>query len=325
MNNNNMIGRNVLITGGAGFIGSHLADHLISCGNHILSIDNLVNGSLKNIEQHNGTENFKFFKIDLLDFSKLEAFFSDNKIDVVFHLAANSNIQLGSEDLEVDLKNTFMTTFNILRCMKKFNLKELVFASSSAIYGESEGKLSEDYGPLFPISFYGSAKLASEAYVSAFCENFEIKAWIIRFPNVVGERLTHGVIYDFINKLSKNPSALHILGDGKQTKPYLYVKDLIDAICFTYKKSKEKINYYNISADSTTSVERIAEIVIKVMNLKNVTLEYKGSDRGWVGDVPMFSYNTTKVKSLGWAPRMSSDAAVKLAVERELIHRGLVN
>jgi len=314
----------VLVTGGAGFIGSHLVDKLLEVGLKVVCIDNFTLGNKKNLHKALRNPNFKLCIFNLLEIQELKKLFNKESFDIVFHLAANSNIQLGSVELQTDYKNTFLTTFNVLNCMKEYNVKQLIFSSSSAIYGEAGEHISEDYGPLFPISFYGSAKLASEAYISAFCENFSINAWIIRFPNVVGDRLTHGVIYDFINKLSKDPSGLQVLGDGNQRKPYLYIDDLLDAIFFIYQNTNKKINYFNLAAKSTTSVQKIAEIIIEKMDLKNVDIKFTGSDRGWIGDVPRFSYDTTKINNLGWEPSMTSDEAIILAVQKELTHRGLL-
>ena len=233
----------ILITGGAGFIGSHLTDFLLKKSNNVVCVDNLSNGREDNLKEAKLNKGFKFYNFDLLDQSRLNELFENNNFDLVYHLAANSDIQAGSRDVEVDLKNTFMTTFNVLSCMKKYNVGKIIFASSSAIYGELEETLVEDSGPLLPISNYGAAKLSSEAYISAFCTNYNIKTWIIRFPNVIGWRLTHGVIYDFLNKLEKNSSELIVLGNGKQQKPYLYIDDLLIAIDCIYEKTKYKVNY----------------------------------------------------------------------------------
>ena len=229
-------------------------------------------------------------------------------------MAANSDIQLGASNLSVDLDKTFMTTFRILECMRYHKVKNFVFASSSAIYGEHSGPLSEDSGPLLPISFYGAAKLASEAYISAFCENCAMRAWIFRFPNVVGGRATHGAIYDFINRLKKDPNELLILGDGTQEKPYLHVSDLIEGILFGWEKSHERINFFNLGVEDTTTVTKIARIVVEEMGLSKVSFNYTGGDRGWVGDVPRFQYNLEKIKGLGWKALKSSDEAVRSAV-----------
>ena len=217
----------VLVTGGAGFIGSHLVDRLLAKGDKVVCVDNFLLGKKEHLKNALGSERFRMYAFDLMELEKLDEMFREEKFDMVYHLAANSDIKLGHSKIRRDLDNTFLTTFNVLACMKEHDVKEILFASSSAVYGELNEPLSESSGPLFPISLYGASKLASEAYISGFRENYGMKAWIIRFPNVIGWRLTHGVIYDFLNRLEVNKSELLVLGDGKQQKPYLYIDDLI--------------------------------------------------------------------------------------------------
>jgi len=316
---------NILVTGGAGFIGSHLIDRLMKLNHSVVCIDNLSLGSPKNIQQLFQYANFRFYLIDLLEKEQLLNLFKNYSFDIVFHLAANSDIQQGIRDWSIDLSNTFLTTFNILECMSKTNVKKIVFASSSAIYGESVSLLNEDRGPLFPVSCYGAAKLASEGYISAFCEAQNGQAWILRFPNVVGERSTHGVIFDFIRKLEHNSSRLEVLGDGLQQKPYLYVKDLIDAMIFVWEMSSEKINYFNVGVRSATTVRSIAQMVIEEMSLENVKISYSDSKKGWVGDVSKFAYDLSKIHALGWAASTPSDEAVRKAIKAELFNRRYIN
>jgi UDP-glucose 4-epimerase len=197
-----------LITGGAGFIGSHLADKLLEKGYEITVFDNLSLGRLDNIKEAMGNKNFKFIEGDILDKDKFFEVFKKENFDVVFHMAANSDIAKSLTNPDIDFNNTLSTTYNTLLAMKEFGVKKIVFASTSAIYGETGVKVTENFGPLFPVSHYGASKLASEAYISSFCENYGMQAWITRFPNVVGERSTHGVIRDFIQKLKKTPDTL---------------------------------------------------------------------------------------------------------------------
>ena len=212
----------ILVTGGAGFIGSHLCDALLARNHQVTAIDDLSLGSIKNIAHLKNVGNFSFVESDLLDLPSLRQLFEENSFDMVFHLAANSDIQKGGMDPEVDYNLTFKTTYRVLQCMKEYGLKKLFFSSTSAIYGETSEVLKENYGPLQPVSNYGASKLASEAFISAFSASYEIQTWITRFPNVVGERFTHGVIYDFINRLRDEPTVLRVLGNGEQYKPYLY-------------------------------------------------------------------------------------------------------
>lgn len=307
----------ILITGGAGFIGSHLCDTLINGGNKVTVIDNLILGLKSNIEHLFSNKKFKFYNEDILNIEKVKEIFSDGDFDMIYHLAANSDIQKGGKNPDIDYKLTFKTTFIILQLMKEFNIKKLFFASTSAIYGETNDNLTENYGPLRPVSNYGAGKLASEAFISAFSSTYNIQTWITRFPNVVGERFTHGVIYDFVKKLKKDPRELEVLGNGEQCKPYLYVKDLIDGILFVINHTNDRFNVYNLGADSRTKVKEIAAMVIEEMGL-DATIRYTGGDRGWVGDVPEFKYDLTKINSLGWKAKYSSNESVHLAIQKAL-------
>ncbi len=308
---------NILVTGGAGFIGSHLDDALIARGHQLTIVDNLVLGRKENIEHLIGNPNFRFIEADLLDMPKMREVFTEGKFDMVYHLAANSDIQKGGKDPMVDYNLTFNTTFNVLQLLKEFEIKKFFFASTSAIYGETYDVLNEDYGPLKPVSNYGAGKLASEAFISAFSSTYGIQTWITRFPNVVGERFTHGVIYDFIKKLRNNPEELEVLGNGEQCKPYVYVKDLVEAILYVIDHASDKYNVYMIGSDSRTKVKEIAAMVIEEMGL-NAKIRYTGGDRGWVGDVPEFRYDLTKINKLGWTAPHNSNESVRLAIQKAL-------
>ena len=307
----------ILVTGGAGFIGSHLCDVLIADGHNVTVVDNLVLGKVENIEHLINNPNFRFFKEDLNNGHAMDMIFMDGEFDMVYHLAANSDIQKGGKDPMVDYQLTFNTTFNVLQMMKKYEVKKFFFASTSAIYGETYDVLNEDYGPLKPVSNYGAGKLASEAFISAFASTYHIQTWITRFPNVVGERFTHGVIYDFIHKLQNNPNELEVLGNGEQCKPYVYVKDLVAGIQFVINNSNEPYNVYMLGSDTRTKVKEIAAMVIEEMGL-NASIRYTGGDRGWVGDVPEFRYDLTKVNNLGWQASYDSNGAVRKAIQMAL-------
>jgi UDP-glucose 4-epimerase len=313
---------NILVTGGAGFIGSHLIDALLEAGHYVQTIDDLSLGTLDNIRHLDGHPRFRFHPRDVLEHEPINQVFREGSFQCVFHMVANSDIQAGARQTDLDLRRTFLTTFSLLQCMKEFGVKKLVFASTSAVYGEKDEVLHEDIGPLFPISFYGAAKLASEAYISAFGANFGIQSWIFRFPNVVGERTTHGVLHDFISALEKNPRRLTILGDGTQCKPYLYVKDLVEGMLFSWERSSEALNYFNLGVETSTTVSQIAHFVVEAMGLKHVELHYTGGNRGWVGDVPRFRYDLSKIHGLGWKARRTSDEAVQRAIKAELERRG---
>jgi len=306
----------VLVTGGAGFIGSHLCDALLYRGHHVSIVDDLSLGRIENIEHLKNNQDFRFFNEDLNNLAAMRPIFSEG-YDMVYHLAANSDIQKGGMDPSVDFRKTFHTTFNVLQMMKEYGIKKFFFASTSAIYGETYDMLNEDYGPLKPVSNYGAGKLASEAFISAFSANEDIQVWITRFPNVVGERFTHGVIYDFIHKLQANPNELEVLGNGEQCKPYVYVKDLVDGILYVIDHANEKYNVYMLGTDTRTKVKEIAAMVIEEMGL-DATIRYTGGDRGWKGDVPEFRYDLTKVNNLGWIAPHNSNESVRLAIQRAL-------
>jgi UDP-glucose 4-epimerase len=314
----------ILITGGAGFIGSHLCDELIEQSHSVIAVDNLILGREENIAHLLVHPNFKFIKGDILDTEFFDTVFAENKIDIVFHMAANSDIRKGGQNPLVDYQLTFMTTFNVLQCMKKYNVKQLIFASTSAIYGETTDLLSEDYGPLLPVSNYGANKLASEAYISAFSANYDIQTWITRFPNVVGERFTHGVIYDFVKKLKINPKKLEVLGNGEQYKPYMYVKDLVSGIIYVWKNSRERLNIYNLGVESRTKVKEIAQMVIEELK-SDANIVYTGGDRGWIGDVPEFKYDLSKIHKLGWYAQYASDEAVRISVKKAIEYENNLN
>lgn len=239
---------------------------------------------------------------------------------VVFHFAANSDIRRGIEETDLHLKEGMVITHNVLEAMRINKTTKIVFSSSAPIYGETPVMpLPEDYGPLFPISLYGASKLASEGFVSAFCHTFNMQAWIFRFANIVGKRMGHGVIFDFIDKLGRNSHELEILGNGRQRKPFVYVEDCIDAILFGSNNSNNGVNAFNIGCSTSTDVATIAKMVVDEMGLKDVEFKYTGGDRGWPGDVPQLRFNVEKLSRLGWKAKHSSDEAVRKAISDLLL------
>src|SRR5262249_28725469 len=305
-----------LVTGGAGFIGSHLCDRLLARGDEAWCVDNLDLGRRRNIAHLESSNVFHFIEQDVLDRERLAALFAEAKFDLVFHLAANSDIAAGTRDTELDFRLNELTTLAVLEAMRRHRVRRLFFASTSAIFGEADAVLHEDFGPLAPISFYGASKLAAEAYISTYAHRFDLAAVVLRFPNVVGERATHGVIYDFLRKLENNPRELEVLGDGNQTKPYLYVADLVDAILLACQRSAGALSVYHAAGISETSVREIAEIVLAATGRADARIRYTGGDRGWPGDVPKFRYDTARLQALGWTPQRHSTDAVRHAVER---------
>jgi UDP-glucose 4-epimerase len=300
----------ILIIGGAGFIGSVLVKEMLQDNADIIVIDKLSLGSIDYID----TTKVEFHQIDINNIEQVLEVLQGKKIDEVWHLAANSDIPAGVEDMNVDLDDTFMSTVSTLKIMKAIECKKLYFASSSAVYGFNENRLHEDIGPLMPISNYGAMKLSSEALISASLESFLDKVCIYRFPNVVGVPATHGVILDFIKKLKKDMSTLEVLGNGTQQKTYLHVSELVEAMLFIKNNTDNGMNYYNIGAmDDGVFVKQIAEETTKVIS-PDAKINYQKTDRGWVGDVPRFYYSVDKLKDLGWSPKMSSLEAVQRAV-----------
>lgn len=303
---------NILVTGGAGFIGSHVCDRLAKAGHRLVAVDNLVLGRRDYVSHLEQRGSLEFVEMDVADAPRLDALFQAQGFRTVFHLAANSDIARSHADPETDFGNTLRSTYAVLEAMRRNGVGTLVFASTSAIYGEAPGRIREDHGPLMPISHYGAAKLASEAFISSYGENYGIQSWIARFPNVVGERLTHGAIYDFAYKLKRTPGRLEVLGNGAQVKPYLHVADLIDAILLAWERMDGRTNVFNVGGITRCTVKRLAEIVVEESGL-NAQIAYTGADRGWIGDVPSVDYDTTRIRALGWAPRLDSEGAVRAA------------
>lgn len=302
----------VLVTGGAGFIGCHVCEVLVALGHTVVAADNLLLGRRENIAHLDGHSDFEFIECDVADLSTFFSVVKGGAFSCVFHLAANSDIAKSHASPDVDFDNTFRTTFSVLEAMRRTELRAVVFASTSAVYGEAPGRLREDYGPLKPISHYGAAKLASEGFISSYCENYGMQSWIARFPNVVGDRATHGAIFDFAAKLRRTPARLEVLGDGRQVKPYLHVDDLVKGLLAAWKGMDERTNIFNVAGPTRLTVRRIAEIVVEESGL-DAEIVYRGGDRGWIGDVPMVDYDISKLCTLGWEPQLDSEGAVRAA------------
>ncbi len=317
----------MIVTGAAGFIASHLCDRLLARGHSVLGIDNMSRGTRENLGNALANPCFRLVACDLADDaavrSAVDPLLAGAAPRTVWHLAANSDIPAGVADPGVDLRDTFLTTYNILNLMRRHGIGEIAFASTSAVYGEHGRRLVETLGPLLPISNYGAMKLAGEAAISAATESHLRRSCIFRFPNVVGSRGTHGVIYDLLGKLAGRPNTLEVLGDGRQKKPYLHVSELVEAMLFIWDKAQEKLALYNIGPeDDGAEVSYIAQTVVDVSG-RGVPLHFTGGDRGWVGDVPRFSYSVEKLAKLGWRPKMKSADAVRKAVEELAIERGI--
>ncbi len=306
--------QNILITGGAGFIGSNTVEKLVD-DNKITVIDNLSNvPDDRYIRDFKKKKNFRFLQRDLTD---KQTFGDLMNFDLVIHLAGHSDVRGGFEHPEVDFKHNIEATRNLLDFIRQNKIKELIFSSSCAIYGEATViPTPESYGPCKPISSYGATKLAGEALISAYSNYYNFKASIFRFANVVGKNGTHGVIVDFLKNLRKNPKKVDILGDGTQEKSYIHISDCVEAMLLLNSKSNIT-DVFNLGNVGRTSVKKIAEMIIKNLKLKNVKINFTGGykGRGWQGDVKRVELSTEKASKLGWKNKYSSDEAVEKAIQ----------
>jgi UDP-glucose 4-epimerase len=307
------------VTGGAGFIGSHVVDLLVSAGQAVTVYDNLSLSTDRYIVDYVRQGKIAFHHEDLLDLPALTKAMSGH--DIVYHLGANTDIPSGFTKHRIDLDNDVLATWSVLEAMVKTGIKEMLFSSTGAVYGESvHGTFSERSGPLIPVSLYGAGKIASEAFICAYCNLFGLRAWIFRFGNVIGERTNHGVIYDFIAKLKTNPRTLEILGTGRGEKNYFLVEECIHGMLYIYEKVKEGPFPWlmNLGTDSTTKVMDISKIIIEEMGLKDVQYTFTGTPRGWPGDQPVVLLDTGKIHELGWYAKRTSTEAVRTATRRLL-------
>jgi len=305
----------ILVTGGAGFIGSHLVDRLVKEGFGVKIIDNLSSGRLENLTQYrNGSR----VEVVMGDLKKMEdAIKAVDGADVVFHFAANPEVRVSTTNPEIHFNENVVATFNLLEAMRRKDVKELVFASSSSVYGEPEQiPVSED-APIRPVSVYGASKAACENLIHAYVKLYGIKAVILRYANVVGPRLRHGVVWDLINKLRKNPNELEILGDGKQVRSYIYIDDTIEATIIAWRKTNNNYEVYNVGNEDWITVDEVADQVIEAMGLNNVKKIYKPvlHGVGWPGDVKKIALKIDKIKQLGFKPKLNSKEAIKLTAK----------
>ena len=311
-----------LVTGGAGFIGSHLIDALLAAAatQEVRVLDNFSSGRRAHLRQHQGDPRLKIFRLDLLDLKKALPHFK--QVDRVFHLAANPDARWGIANTRLDLEQETIVTYHVLEAMRRHGVPQIVFSSSGTVYGDQGKTLAQEtLGPALPISLYGAGKVASEALISAFCGTFGLRAVILRFGNIVGERTTHGAIYDFIRRLAENSAELKVLGNGWQSKPYVYVRDLVGALIFAGEKSAElapgKFDVFNVAPAGGTTVRFIAGHLVAQLGLRGRTkISYGATVGGWPGDVPLSRMDSTKLRKAGFKLPRSSDAAVQLAIRR---------
>lgn len=305
---------NILVTGAAGFIASNLIPRLLERGDNVAGVDNFFLGKRAYVVSH---PNFAFHEFDLLDLDRLVALMTEFRPDRIWHLAANSDISYGTKYTDFDLKGGTLVTYNVLEAMRRTGVKEIVFSSSGAVYGEpSVMPTPENYGPILPISLYAASKAACETLITAFTHNYDFRSWIFRFGNIVGPNPTHGVIHDFVLRLREERSRLTVLGDGTQAKPYVYVADCLDGMEFGVAHAKEHINVYNLAVDDQTSVRQITDWTIEAMGIAPdaIDVQYGKGPRGWRGDVPQVKLDTSRMTALGWRPKLSSHEAVRRTI-----------
>lgn len=301
-----------VIVGGAGFIGSHFTDALLAreSVSGVTLYDNLSSGREWHFAQHLGNPKFRFVKGDVKDFDALRAAMDGS--DVVIHLASNPDIARAATEPDIDFREGTYLTERVVEAMRLTSAKRILYASGSGIYGElGMVEAKEDHGPLEPISTYGASKLAGEALISSYCHMFDLRGCVFRFGNVVGPRQTHGVGFDFVRALLRDPEKLRILGNGGQSKSYIFVSDVVEAVLTAHEKTAEKFRAYNVATGDYITVKEIAELAVECVGLDpaKVRFEFTGGDRGWKGDVAVIRLNTDRIRGLGWkCPRNSREA-----------------
>lgn len=304
------------ICGGAGFIGSHLVHQILNEERdaYVIIYDNFSSGKMSHLSEVKDKRNLRIVEADIKEFNDLvEAM---KNVDIVYHFASNPDISKAMIQPDIDFWEGTYLTNNILEAMRVNSVKKLLYSSGSGIYGDAGVlEVSEDYSPQRPISTYGASKLSSEALICSYCAMFEMNSSVFRFANVVGPRQTHGVGFDFIKKLAKNSNSLEILGNGSQSKSYLYVTDALAAMRLIEKKYLSGFSYYNIATLDCLTVKEIADTAVEIMELKNVEYNYRGGKRGWKGDVPIIRLNSEKIRKLGWKNKYTSRSAVELSIK----------
>lgn len=299
---------NYIVTGCAGFIGSHMTDKLLMQGHKVIGIDNFSTGQEQFLTEALDNDNFSLFKEDLLNIDSIKKIFKGS--DFIFHFAANADIRFGVEHPKKDLEQNTIATFNVLEAMRHNNIKKIAFSSTGSVYGESKVFPTPENSP-FPIqtSLYGASKLACEGLISAYCESFNFQSWIFRFVSILGERYTHGHIFDFYKALKINSNELKVLGNGEQKKSYLYVHDCLEAVELAIEKSNQKINIFNLGSPSYVELNQSIKIILEHFKI-SPKLIYSGGERGWIGDNPFIFLDTSKISQIGWSPQLSISEGV---------------
>jgi len=305
--------KKLIVTGAAGFIGSTLVDRLLAAGHEVTGVDNFSTGQRRFIEGALAHPNFQIAEIDLLDIEELKKIFTGG--EMVFHLSANADVRFGTDHPSKDLEQNTIATYNVLEAMRAHEIKKIAFSSTGSVYGDTPVVPTREDGP-FPIqtSLYGASKAAGEGMIAAYCEGFGFQSWIFRFVSILGERYTHGHVFDFYQKLKVDPSRLPVLGNGKQRKSYLYVQDCIDAILLAMDKATDKVNIFNLGVDGYCEVNDSIGWICAELGVQP-QLEYTGGDRGWIGDNPFIFLDTKKIQSLGWRPKFGIQEGVIKTVQ----------
>lgn len=302
-----------IVTGCAGFIGSNLVDRLLSDGKTVLGIDNFSTGQRRFVEPVLSNPNYKLVECDLTDLNLIKELFSGGS--VVFHLAANADVRFGLNHPFKDLEQNTIVTYNVLEAMRANNIKRILFSSTGSVYGEAQIIPTPETAP-FPIqtSLYGASKVACEGLISAYAEGYGFEASIFRFVSILGERYTHGHIFDFTKKLLLNPNELDVLGNGRQRKSYLYVSDCINAMLLALSITNPKVDIFNLGVNDFCEVNDSIKWILSELNL-NPKIVYSGGDRGWIGDNPFIFLDNNKIVKLGWAPKKTIEEGVRTTVK----------
>ena len=312
----------VLVTGGAGFIGSHLVDELIRQGHDVIVYDNFSTGFRQHLGQALNTSRLKIIEGDILDLSRLKSALED--VSTVFHLAANADVRGGVVNTAIDVEQNILGTHRVLEAMRAQSVREIVFTSSATVYGEPDRFPTPESQPLIQTSLYGASKLAAEAMIQAYGEYFGIRSYCFRFVSWIGERYSHGVVRDFVQKLMRNPKELEILGDGKQRKSYLHVADGIRGIFSAMQNLKDLKNVLNLGHVEYMNVKDVANIICQEMGLRNVAYRFTGGPRGWLGDSPFVLLDISKIQETGFQPQISIEEGIRRTVRYLLENQWLL-
>jgi UDP-glucose 4-epimerase len=303
------------VTGGAGFIGGHLVARLLQRPDaQVVVYDNFSSGRAWHLEAVETDARLQTLTGDLKDIGRLREAMAG--MDVVFHLASNPDIARAVREPDIDFWEGTYLTQNVLEAMRQNGVSRLLYSSGSGVYGDTGAEpVVETYSPMRPISTYGASKLAGEALICAYCHMFDMHALAFRFANVVGPRQTHGVAYDFVLRLRRDPTHLQILGDGSQSKSYIHVDDVLDAILFLYDQGSQGFDVFNVATEDYVTVREIADLVVRQLGLSHVAYSFTGGDRGWKGDVPVVRFDTSKLRSRGWSNRRTSREALRASID----------